>query len=97
MIIHVQHYFFYFISQNNGHDISWKHLEDLYQDDMGKGSGVTIVPKLKREHIKLTSFSKIWQHRFIFIDTLTRINTYILGAERECSQCSYSRRWRGGV
>ena len=50
---------FFLISQNNGHDISWKHLEDLYQDDMGKGSGVTIVPKLKREHIKLTSFSKM--------------------------------------
>ena len=29
------------------------------QDDMGKGSGGTIVPKLKREHIKLTSFSKM--------------------------------------
>ena len=31
----------------------------VYQGDMGKGSGVTIVPKLKREHIKLTSFSKM--------------------------------------
>jgi hypothetical protein len=34
-------------------------LEDLYRCDTGKGSGLALVPKLKYEHIYLTSFSKM--------------------------------------
>lgn len=45
--------------QNNGREISWQHLKDLYERDMGKGSGLSMVPKLKLEHLKLTSFSKM--------------------------------------
>ncbi len=39
--------------------ISWQHLIDLYATDGGKGSGSSIVPKLKFEHLHLTSFSKM--------------------------------------
>lgn len=31
----------------------------LYDIDKGKGSGLAMVPKLKYEHIHLTSFSKM--------------------------------------
>ena len=48
-----------FIFQNNGKQISWKHLIDLYESDQGKGSGLSMVHKLKYEHLYLTSFSKM--------------------------------------
>ena len=35
------------------------HLLDLYNSDGGKASGLALVPKLKFEHIHLTSFSKM--------------------------------------
>ena len=37
----------------------WQHLIDLYTKDNGKGSGLSMVPKLKFEHLHLTSFSKM--------------------------------------
>ena len=48
--------------QINGYYISWQHLVDLY--DQGKGScrespGLNMVHKLKKEHIRLTSYSKM--------------------------------------
>lgn len=48
--------------QCNGKEILWKHLQDLYHRDSGaqrSGGGLSLVPKLKYEHIYLTSFSKI--------------------------------------
>ncbi len=48
--------------QNNGHAISWKHVSDLYKKDSGRCSdtpGLCLIPKLKYEHIHLTSFSKM--------------------------------------
>ena len=42
--------------------ISWKHLQDLYAGGSGaskEAPGLSIVPKLKYEHIFLTSFSKM--------------------------------------
>lgn len=49
--------------QNKGKVISWDHIEDLYKLDSGAcGSataGLCLVPKLKYEHIHLTSFSKM--------------------------------------
>ena len=45
--------------QNNGKSIFWKHLVDLYERDKGKGSGLAMVPKLKFEHLNLTSFAKM--------------------------------------
>ena len=40
-------------------NIRWQHLVDLYKKDNGKGSGLSMVTKLKFEHIHLTSFSKM--------------------------------------
>ena len=48
--------------QCNGKEISWKHLEDLYHKDNGanrEAPGLSMVPKLKYEHIHLSSFSKM--------------------------------------
>ena len=47
-------------TQKDGYYISWQHLVNLYESDKGKGSGLSLVPKLKFEHIyKLSSFSKM--------------------------------------
>ncbi|XP_065894386.1 uncharacterized protein [Dysidea avara] len=43
----------------NGKSISWNHLVKLYNADIEPGKGTRILPKLKREHIFLTSFSKM--------------------------------------
>ena len=45
--------------QCNGKDIAWKHLEELYLLDTTSGNGLRLVPKLKYEHIHLTTFSKM--------------------------------------
>lgn len=45
--------------QNDGRYISWQHLKALYNVDGGKATGLSIVKKLKFEHLKLTSFSKM--------------------------------------
>ena len=45
-----------------GITISWKHVTDLYHRDSGKchaTPGLSLLPKLKYEHIHLTSFSKM--------------------------------------
>ena len=42
-----------------GKEISWQHLMILYEQDHGRGSGLALVPKLKYEHVHLTSFSKM--------------------------------------
>lgn len=47
------------VIQINGKDISWNHLVDLYQRDKGKGTGLALIPKLKFEHLHLSSFSKM--------------------------------------
>lgn len=39
-------------------DTAW-HLAELYENDKSKGSGIAMFPKLKFEHIQLTSFSKM--------------------------------------
>lgn len=46
--------------QKNGKDIAWGHLVDLHYKDKGKATGLAaMVPKLKLEHLQLTSFSKM--------------------------------------
>ncbi len=47
------------VMQKNGKEIAWGHLVDLYYRDKGKASGLAMVPKLKLEHLQLTSFSKM--------------------------------------
>lgn len=48
--------------QKNGQFIVWKHLQDLYNklSDMAIHSkGLNLVPKLKQEHVKLTSYARM--------------------------------------
>ena len=66
--------------QVNGETIEWKHLLDLYNklDHMRKSScGLTLVPKLKREHVNLTSFSRMR------VDLATQVIT-LFSAMYEC-------------
>ena len=48
--------------QCNGQNIRWDYIVRLYERNVGaitKTPGLSMVPKLKYEHIKLTSFSKM--------------------------------------
>ena len=45
------------------------HLERLYDGDKGKGSGLSLLSKLKYKHIHLTSFSKM------HVDLAARVST----------------------
>ena len=54
--------------QCDGKEISWRHLEDLYRRNRGE-TGLVLVPKLKYEHIRLTSFSKMR------VDLATQVST----------------------
>lgn len=44
--------------QFNGQRISWKHIEDLYVKT-NQSADLTTQPKLRFEHICLTSYSKM--------------------------------------
>lgn len=48
-----------FVLQCQGQQISWKHVVNLYNRNMGAATGLSMVPKLKYEHIYLNSFSKM--------------------------------------
>ena len=53
---------FSFVIQCNGQSLEWSHIEDLYKRDTKAGheaTGLRLVPKLKFEHIYLSSFSKM--------------------------------------
>ena len=45
--------------QCQGSEISWKHIVALYYRNMGAATGLSMVPKLKYEHVYLNSFSKM--------------------------------------
>ena len=50
------------IKQCNGKEIIWQHLIDVYKSGTGAdriAPGLSLVPKIKYEHIYLTSFSKM--------------------------------------
>ena len=44
--------------QKDGKYISWTHVRRLYDRDQRK-SGLKLLTKLKREHIELTSYSRM--------------------------------------
>ena len=53
---------FYLNFQCNGKPMPWSHVEKLYKEDTRAGlatTGLRLVPKLKFEHIYLSSFSKM--------------------------------------
>lgn len=56
----------------------WKYLEDLYERDVGKGSGLAMVPKLKLEHIRLTSFSKMCVDLAVQVNIIIAVQHTIL-------------------
>eukprot|EP00731_Ephydatia_muelleri_P000027 Em0001g27a len=43
----------------NEKDILWSHVQKLYEADTASMCGIRLVPKLRYEHISLTSFSKM--------------------------------------
>jgi len=48
--------------QINDKTIEWKHLQDLHekiQSTTFQSSGLSLVKKLKKEHLELTSFSRM--------------------------------------
>ena len=47
--------------QCNGMDISWDHLLELYTKNRAQAddTGLAVIPKLKYEHVHLTSYSKM--------------------------------------
>ena len=48
--------------QVRGKNISWQHLMQLYHGGLGakrNAGGLSLIPKLKYEHLYLTSFSKM--------------------------------------
>ena len=52
----------YRLYQCDGKEIQWSHLAALYFRDAGaqrEAAGLALIPKLKYEHIHLTSFSKM--------------------------------------
>ena len=54
---------FLVIMQCNGSSISWDHLHQLYERNRLE-AGLSLIPKLKYEHIHLTTFSKMRLLRF---------------------------------
>ena len=64
-----------FILQCNGSDILWSHILDLYHRDSGaqrESPGLAIAHKIKREHVYLTSFSKMR------VDLAAQVNANII-------------------
>ena len=81
--------------QCDGHDIKWSYIKDLYMLNAGKSietPGLCIVPKLKLEHIKFTSFLKMRvdlaaQLRYLFVQNNNYIYHHLLlDVEQYCSK-----------
>lgn len=45
--------------QYKGKFILWSHLRDLYKKDTDTAMGLRLLPKIKYEHVSLTSFSRM--------------------------------------
>ena len=48
-----------YVLQNNGKEIEWCHMKELYEKITNTSNGISILPKLKQEHINLTSYSRM--------------------------------------
>ena len=63
------------------HPICWSHVVDLYMSGRSSAQSLTVVPKLKYEHIFLTSFSKMgltWLLRFVYTITPRFLMPFVL-------------------
>ena len=76
--------------QINGKTIEWKHLRDLYHKFHSmamQSAGLSLVPKLKMEHIELTSFSRMR------VDLAAQVSTnlymYVDEHQLELKLCMY--------
>ena len=50
----------YYVIQCDGKEISWSHLVNLYWRNRSQETpGLALLPKLKYEHIELSSYSKM--------------------------------------
>ena len=61
--------------QINDQFIVWQHLQDLYKKLSGmaiQSKGLNLVPKLKQEHVKLTSYARMR------VDLAAQVNLHVL-------------------
>lgn len=72
-----------FLLQCNGKEIAWSHLIQLYYANRSQSNqinpGLALIPKLKYEHINLTSFSKMrvdLAAQVIYMHTCIYLNVY---------------------
>ena len=59
------------ILQINGKKIFWSHLENLYKAKENPGQGLHLLHKLKFEHVRLTSFSRMR------VDLAAQVSTHL--------------------
>ena len=52
-------FYILFILKCKGRDIKWSHIIRLYYQNAGAATGLCLIPKLKYEHVYLTSRSKM--------------------------------------
>ena len=88
--------------QCNGMDISWRHLTELYEKNRSHApdAGLALLPKLKYEHLHLTSYSKMRvdlaaqvSAPLIDFPSVILINC-ITGFEQFCGESSHTGCWR---
>ena len=66
---------FIIIQQCDGKEISWSHLMELYKTNRARDNpGLALLPKLKYEHVYLTSYSKM---RVDLAAQVGKIHTYV--------------------
>ena len=58
--------------QCQGKDINWSHIVALYLRNGGAATGLNLIPKLKYEHVYLTSHSKMR------VDLAAQVCAYVL-------------------
>ena len=54
--------YMYTHEQNNGKRIEWSHIQELYEKISNTAiasHGISLLPKLKQEHVVLTSYSRM--------------------------------------
>ena len=52
-------FYILFILKCKGRDIKWSHIIRFYYQNAGAATGLCLIPKLKYEHVYLTSRSKM--------------------------------------
>ena len=58
--LHCIHTFKLLYFQRDESNILFQHITELYYRDREKSMGLLLLPKIKLEHIQVTSFSRMW-------------------------------------